>query len=108
MSNEPNQDITDNTQLLPQKYDGLKHRLWNILWWIIITVMLFGVDTVFLFQNIPLLITAIFFVSGFILINKLFDWRFGRPKPRTWRLVKINFYTMVTYIVYIVVILYVT
>ncbi|MDR0336769.1 MAG: hypothetical protein LBI18_06725, partial [Planctomycetaceae bacterium] len=61
MSNEPNQTVTDNTQLPPQKY-GLKRRLCVILGWIINAVMLLGVDTVFLFQNIPLLIAAIFFV----------------------------------------------
>jgi hypothetical protein len=106
MSNEPNQPKINDTQSSQQKW-GLKRLWWQIPTNIFVAVMWLGVETLFMFQNISLLAAAIFFVSGLIFIDKLFTWRFGRPKPRTWKAARIALLYVVILVIYPVMIVFV-
>ncbi|MDR2755256.1 MAG: hypothetical protein LBC20_06065 [Planctomycetaceae bacterium] len=106
MNDESNQKNVIETQTPKQSF-WRKHWWWAIPINIMNAVLWFGVETLFMFQNIPLLIALIILIGSFILTDKLLAWKFGRPKPRTWKALQMLFVAGSIYLIYIVLILFV-
>ncbi|MDR2440966.1 MAG: type II secretion system protein GspG [Planctomycetaceae bacterium] len=106
MPNETNPPKINDTQSSQQKLE-LKRLWWIIPSYLVSAMMLLGIETLFMFQNIPLLAATIFLVGSIILIEKLLTRLFGRPKPRTWKAVRIALIHVVIFGIYIVMIVFV-
>ncbi|MDR2761016.1 MAG: hypothetical protein LBB88_00260 [Planctomycetaceae bacterium] len=94
-----------DSQLQQQKL-WRKRRRWWLIPLICSALLWIGIETLML-KNIPFLIATIILICSLFLIQKLLDWQFACPKPRTWQAVKLSLISIIIYASYFALILFV-